>query len=101
MRSLSDLRADFVRRRMEFIHTELDTGAALARLAHTERQLGRPERARRQLALALHACKQAKKRIRQCDREEWPEAFDSANRKLALLLEFIFSYRKGGKLTSS
>ena len=96
MKTPSDLRSEFLRRRMEFIHTELDTGAALVRLAQTERGLGRPDRAERQIELAQRACQEAERRIGECERAEWTAPFDAAQSKLAELKRLISEFRGGG-----
>jgi hypothetical protein len=94
LNKLSQLRNDFVHRRMEFIHIELETGDAMVRLAQTERELGHSDRAEHQLILAERACQEAQKRIGECERAEWPAAFDSAKQKLADLMRRISDFRK-------
>lgn len=95
VKKIADLRGDYVRRRMEFIHTELNVALAMVRLAQTERELGNHARADRQLVLAQLACDEANRRIEECKREEWPVAFDSAKSKLAELLRLILDFRQG------
>jgi hypothetical protein len=94
MKDFFQLAADFHRRRLEFVHTELDTGAAFAGVAQTERKLGNTPRAAHNLVLAENACAEAKRRLDECDPTEMRAAFNSAQSKLEALEATIADLRR-------
>ena len=94
MKDFTELTEGFQRRRLEFVHTELETGATFAAVAQTERTLGNTERAARNLRLAESACREAKRRLNECDPAEMQASFDSAQSKLEALEATIAELRR-------
>ena len=94
MSDFFELTTDFRRRRLEFVHTELDTGVAFAQVTQTERKLGNTERAAHSLQLAEDACGEARRRLNQCDPNEMQAAFDSAQSKMEALEATIAELRR-------
>lgn len=82
---MSELRDEFHHQRFDFVHAELDAAFTFLNVARTEKRAGNFERLDRNFALALQALDQASHRFNESNREDNPQAFDSAAAKLSKL----------------
>ncbi len=93
MMDFTQVRQEFNRQRLGFIHAELDIAFTFAEVARTEQGFGNADRAAHNLELAERARQEAQRRMDECDSECFPAAFDAAQDKMARLLALLESCR--------